>query len=228
MKPEVKERIYLLVIVFSVFMCGAMIITMLSGTSPGDAEEHIPAVRDTVENSISQQEDNADKTGNSDVGNKSATDSDIVSVTEGQLGITEEYLNRKLEDILPSGFPLDNTSVDIDVSGVTVKGEIIKDDLAIYLKQADKYDKYSLILLLLPDSFDIEASFCVEKDAGASKGAVISSDGISISGKKVDPSSIPVEISDIVSRAVNAVIKECGDLYRFAGLEDGILLLEKI
>ena len=229
MKPEVKERVYLLVIVFSMFMCGAMIITMLSGAKPVDAEEHIPVVRDIIQteadDNLSVQNDHTDDAGTNE---QVAKDSDIVSVVDGQIGITEEYLNNKLEDILPSGFPLENTSVDIDVNGVTVKGDIKRDDLANYLKKGDKYDKYSLILLLLPDVFDIEAVFMIEKGNSENNGAVISSDGISISGKKIDHESIPFEFTDIISGAVNKIIKECGDIYRFSGLEDGILLLEKI
>ena len=234
MKPEVKERIYLLVIIFSVFMCSAMVITMLTGAKPENADVHIPVVRELLQSGVSQQDDmqysggSIDYQEKNDGDGKVSTDSDIVSVTDGQLGITEEYLSNKLEGILPSGFPLDNTAVNIDENGVSVRGEIERDSIAHYLKKVDKYDKYAVILLLLPETFDIEISFALEQGSPDGKSVAISSDSISISGKTIDPSYIPKEMTDLISKAVNAVIKEYSGLYRFSGLEDGILLMEKI
>ena len=46
MKADVKERVYLLIIIFCVVMCAAMIVTMITGGVADRGEEHIPVNRE--------------------------------------------------------------------------------------------------------------------------------------------------------------------------------------
>ncbi|MBQ2864920.1 MAG: hypothetical protein IJE90_00175 [Clostridia bacterium] len=233
MKPEVKERVYLLIIIFSVFMCSAMIITMVSGTGMSEAEEHIPVLRDSMgtvdkvsDTDLTDVQNNGGET--NDTEDSVSKDNNTASAQDGQLAVTEEYINERLEEHLPSGFPLKNTAILINDGGISVSGVIKKDELQSYLQNLDRNTtlKYSVALVFLPAEFDISAAFLVDK--GEDGKVVIRSDGLTVAGKNIGADSVPDQIVNIISKAVNGTIGKVGEQYRFSGIESGVMLFEKI
>lgn len=219
MRPEVKERVYLLVIIFSFLMCGAMIITMLSGNRPEQIEEHIPVVRNIKDTEDVESVDSSDKTDFSQSNNKSAYN---------QMEITEEYINDRLMDLLPSGFPLKNGAVRICDGMMILEGKTEKQELIDYLQKKDNSGgvKYSVALLFLPDELALEAVFGVNRGSGGSTELVTRS--FALSGKEIGADMLPANMSEGISKAVNKVIRSINEDYRLSGLKNGAVLLEKI
>ena len=229
-KPEAKERIYLLVIIFSLLMCSAMIITMLSGEKPGITDEHVPVVRNIkdTENSYSKE------VGSGDV-NQPVTDadektqtSDLMPSASGKISISQDRINEKLEDFLPSGFPLKNCSINITDGMLQLEGETHREELIEYMQKKDKEGglKYSAILMLLPEKLDIEAIFTVKN--GTSGSAELKPQGFVLANREIGIDILPAKMIESLSKAVNKVISTAGEGYRFFALENGCVILEKI
>ncbi len=218
MRPEVKERVYLLVIIFSFFMCGAMIITMLSGQKPEQIEEHIPVVRN-IKDTENIETIESDKTDVSQSNDKSAYN---------QIEITEEYINDRLLELLPSGFPLKNGSVSICDGMMILEGKADKEELVNYLQKKDNSGgvKYSVALLFLPEELAVEAVFGVNRGSGGSAELVTRS--FVLSGKEIGADMLPANMSESISKAVNRAIRSIDEGYRLSGLKNGAVLLEKI
>lgn len=231
MKPEAKERIYLLVIIFSLLMCSAMIVTMLSGEKPEIADRHVPVVRNIKDTGNMQTENEA-----SDDGIQSETDltegekkTDAALNVGGQISVTEDYINDKLEDFLPSGFPLKNGFADISNSMLSLKGETHTEELIQYLRSKDKnggLSKYSAVLMFLPEKMDIEVVFAVQK--GTSGKNELKIHKLVLADREIGVDLLPASMLESLSKAVVKAISNIGEGYEFSSLENGAVILNKI
>lgn len=243
MKAEIKERVYLLIIIFCMFMCGAMVITMLTGEKPGENDEHVPAMREIIvpqsDEDAGGVADNKDSTEADSNGPQDDKNTVINQSTEknngdaaadnSQLAITEDFINGKLEDFLPSGFPLEKPRIDIDADGIiTIKGKALRDELKKYLTESgnELSFKYSITLLMLPAEFDVEAAISVGE--GKDGTLDIKPYSLSLSGNEVPADAFPKKITESISKTVNNVVTGIGDMFIFSGFEDGAILFEKV
>ena len=240
MKPEIKERVYLLIIIFCMFMCTAMVLTMITGGVKNGDETHVPVSRpiisdvdttdkngEAVQNQDANQQDASLSPDDKSQGDVLNPNGDGIIQTEGQIAITEDFINEQWGRFLPSDFPLKNPELRISADGIiTVSGRVSKDELRAYLKDIGvKLGlRYSLALLLLPGNFDIEASLSVSE--GSDGQLVIAPYSLYLSGKKIPISIFPRQITEILSNAVNGVISSIGGVFRFSGFEDGALLFQ--
>lgn len=231
MKPEAKERIYLLVIIFSLLMCSAMIVTMLSGEKPETADRHVPVVRNIKETGNMQTED-----GESDDRLQSATDltegeknTDAALSVGGQISVTEDHINDKLEDFLPSGFPLKNGFVNISDGMLSLKGEANTEELIQYIRSKDKsggFNKYSVVLMVMPEKFDIEVVFALKK--GTSGKNELKTHKLVLADREIGVELLPASMIESLSKAVGKAISNIGEGYEFSSLENGAVILNKI
>ena len=214
-------------------MCGAMVITMLTGENSNVIEEHVPVNRDIVidKNDLTSNgtESSSDiiKNNISDNALAEEKNSTLASESKKQMAITGEFINNKLESNLPSGFPMKNTEVCIEEDGVIIKGTIVRDKLKEYISKIDNKSemKYSIALILLPDEFNVEAAFLVNKNGSDIE---VKSKWLKLSGKQFSADNVPQEITSSISKAFNKIIDAIDEKYIFSGFEDGALIFEKI
>jgi len=118
LKPEIKERVYLLIIIFCMFMCAAMVLTMITGGVKNGDETHVPVSRpiisdadttdqngEVVQNQDANQQDTSTSPDDKDQGNVLSPNDDGIVQTEGQIAITEDFINEQWGRFLPSDFP---------------------------------------------------------------------------------------------------------------------------
>ncbi len=247
MKADVKERVYLLIIIFCVMMCGAMIVTMITGGVTDAGEEHIPVNREikvdveqesesdeTIENNSSVQGSSSNETQTNKPGedNKqtdaSSEEHQSSAETSSQVAITEEYVNEQLGRFLPAAFPVESPVVDIGADGiVTLNGRVNRDKLKNYLKDlgVDLNLKYSVALLMLPKEFDAEVSLLL-KESEDNKFSVELKSAI-LDEREVPVSLFPQKVTDVISNAVNGMVAGVGEVLEFSGFEDGAIILQK-
>ena len=245
MKAVIKERIYLLIIIFCVVMCGAMIVTMISGGAAEKGVEHIPVIREIKSdeqadngenetNNESSKQNNAEdskesvKNGEEDTSNaKTPTEHHGINETSGQIAITEDFVNEQLGRFLPPAFPVKSTVVDIGADGiVTLSGMVNRDKLKGYLKDlgVDLGLKYSVALLMLPKEFDAEVELIVKESGDKLTVDLYSAE---LDAKNIPVSLFPGKVADVLSDAVNKMISSVDEVFEFYGFEDGAILFQK-
>ena len=247
MKADVKERVYLLIIIFCVVMCAAMIVTMITGGVADRGEEHIPVNREikvdteqesdldeTINNNSSVQDSNSNETqinkpsADDPKTDASSQEEQTSAETSSQVAITEEYVNEQLGRFLPSAFPVQTPSVDIGADGVvTLNGRVNRDKLKNYLKDlgVDLTLKYSVALLMLPKEFDAEVSLLLKE--GENNKFSVQLKSATLDEKDVTISLFPQKVTDVLSNAVNGMVAGVGEVLEFSGFEDGAIILQK-
>ena len=243
MKNEVKEKIYLLIIVFCILMCGAMIVTMIKSPTVQVGEIHMPVMREdeyaenkeTIQPAPSLEKD-VDTVGenNGDV-QSSKEEPELVGdpkqneENDSRVAITEENINNEIEKYLPESFPVKSVNVDIDAGGeITLSGKVNREQLKNYLKGigVDIGLKYSVALLMLPKDFEAVVSFdLIESKDGTIKTSIKSA---VFNGKEIPVSAFPQKVANVVSDAVNKIITNIVGTFKFCGFEDGALFFEKV
>lgn len=244
MKNEAKEKVYLLIIIFCVVMCGAMIVTMITGGKADEGETHIPVVReglnDTNEPIVDvDEEDNGDINNSEDVSGDSttdkptnATDSNVniethqpADETNKKIAITEEYVNERLGELLPKSFPVNNPIVEIGADGlITLSGRVKRDKLKEYISDlgVDLGLKYSVALLMMPKELDAEVALTLNEGNDGKMYAKLKS--ASLSETEIPVSLFPQKVADVISNAVNRLITSVDGTFEFYGFEDGAIL----
>ena len=86
MKAVVKERIYLLIIIFCVVMCGAMIVTMVTGGVAEEGVEHVPVIREIK---VDEQGDDGVKEANDENSKHSNAEEPKESAQNGAEGTSD-------------------------------------------------------------------------------------------------------------------------------------------
>ncbi len=213
MQTKTKERIYLLVIVFCLMMCGVLLISVFIGKpimAAGEAEQHTPVVR------LSQAPLPASAAQNAPQG-----------AEPGGLEITGEYLAQRMSAYLPSGFPGEAVDVSITSDGSFGVGlSMTKSELKDYLKSSgiSLGIRQAVAIGFMPDTIEVSAELsCKSADT---YGIRLEPKRLSINNKNVDVSFMPQNIFDVLSGAINASIAYSG--YDFAGIVflDGAVLLK--
>lgn len=249
MRAEVKEKVYLLIIIFCVVMCAAMIVTMITDGRVENGEKHVPAMLEgiTSENgekskydenaSILDTNDDIDETNEKTTADRIENDKissdkiehQIAEETSGQIAVTEDFINEKLVKFFPASFPINDPIIDIGADGVvTLSGELNRDELKSYLKKlgVDIGIKYSVALLMLPKEFDGELALDL---TGEKDGTMRSSlKYAKLNGKDISLSMLPEKVTDVISDTVNKIVSNIAGELKFYGFEDGAILFKKL
>lgn len=218
MQEAVKQRIYLLVMVFSIFMVSVLVVSMALDKPIGikSASIHVPP---NVTISAPKEQDG----GQGFV--FEVPDTEPLS-TESKR-ITEEALMQEMAQHLPESFPLEAVQVDITAEGqVSFHTELKRKTIETYMEKAGiKLSlKQSIVFKLMPEAIEAEAVLLCQPDSDGGL-LLLTPQKIVLNGTEIKADELPTGFIDEIGTAVNRLITAGGFYYSRVEFEDGAMVL---
>lgn len=204
MKSQAKERIYLLIMVFCVLMCGLLLYSVF-------AEEPILVSTRQIHTPVLR-----------------VTTMDGQTVVQQQVSrITEEEIQRQIASVLPQSFGEEHLQISIQEDGLlTLEVSAAKAELKQFLGDlgVDLSLKENLLLGMLPRQLQLRAAFlCSIQENGL---LVLQPESFSINGKAMETTAVPQAILALLNAGVNTVLQSGGIDYSGLTFTDGAILLQ--
>ena len=148
----------------------------------------------------------------------------VLSETGSGYLLTEDFLEKKLTQALPAGFPAEDVDVSFDRGLLTLSFDISRSALKAYFKDQgiDLGAKRNLLLQMLPRQVEMEAAFAVRADES---GLHLSPVHVEAGEKTIPLTGLPQDVFSAVDEALNGLLSQAG--VHFSSVEfakDGLLL----
>ena len=215
MQTSTKERIYLLIMVFSLMLCAVLLISVFCdlpvATVSASSETHIPAMRAWPPQGS---------------GGDTGTPAEAGTPATAGLTITEEALAAQITALLPVGFPMSEIEVDIEARGVVgLELELRRAGLKDYLESlgVQMGARQSLALSLLPDALAVEAVLALSQSADGAVGLQLES--VRVEERAVEVDFLPQSLFEVLGSAVQAALSASGNAGQSITFGDGVLYI---
>jgi len=212
MQTSTKERIYLLIMVFSLMLCAVLLISVFCdlpvATVSASAETHIPAMRAWPPQG----------------GGAAGTPAGAETPATAGVIITEEALSAQITALLPVGFPMSEIGVDIEARGAMgLELELQRAGLKDYLESlgVQMGARQSLALSLLPDTLAVEAVLALSQSADGAVGLQLES--VRVEDRAVEVDFLPPSLFEVLGSAVQAALSASGTAGQSITFGDGVL-----
>jgi len=205
---KTKERGYLLIIVFSISICLVLIFSMVTGNKipGGSLPVHQPPKQSASPNAE----------------NKGGAAQEPIKDQQGVL-ITDQYLEEKIAEYLPEGFPLEQFSVEIGADGsIELSGTADRDRILQYLSGEDHHLslRQSFFLKLLPQELNLDTS--LKSEIGSDGGLLsVVPQKIVVNDSELNVDNFPKEVFDGINQAVNQLLVGTGCYFTNIVFVDG-------